>query len=379
VAGTGAVLGLASIAPMLGDWPPTRLRYEIESTMRGERFSGSGVSSDLVLVWLRRLLLVAVGGCVAALVLAMHAARRNNAARIGLTVVLPITAIASFAAGVVGLLLAVAAIYSGVLLWSRDAGVWFLRPSVQAPTRAGPVPPPPRIPAHHSSKERPDTMSTQPPQHEGSAPGQSGPGQSDPGSAYPGSSQSGPTYPGPSYPPPPPQPYGGQGGYGGGYGGSPVPRGRPGTVTAAAITTIVMAALTGLGWALIGIAFAVGRDALESRLVEDPQFEAFDVSQEDVDTFASALIGISIGAVIICALAIAMSILVLKGRNWARIVLVLLSAITVVISLVMLLGGGFIALLWLVAAGAVIGLLFAGGAGAWFDTRAHNADAGSQY
>ena len=279
MAGVAAVLVLLSIAPMLGDWPPTRLRYEIESAMSGDRFSDAGVSSDLVLTWMRRLLFLAAGGCITTVVLAVHAARRNNAARIALTVVLPITAIASLVAGFAGLLLGAAAIYSAALLWSRDARAWFLRPSVPAHTRAGLVPPPPRISAHHSSKEPPDTMSTQPPDHEGSAPGQSFPGPS-----YPGSGQQGPDYPGPSYPPPPPQSYGGYGG----YGGSPVPRPRPGTVTAAAVLTLVMAGLTGLGGALIGIAFAVSRDQIERSLVTDPQFEAFDVSAEDVETSLKA-------------------------------------------------------------------------------------------
>jgi len=371
VAGVTAALVLISVVAMLADWPPTRLRYEIGSAMR-DRFDDAGVSSEMVLVWMRRLLFAAAAGCVVTIVLAVHTARRNNGARIALTAVLPVTAFASLAAGFAGLMLAIAAVYCAVLLWSRDARGWFLRRSVPAQTSAGPVPPPPRISAYHSSKERPDTMSTQPPPHEGS-----GQGQSYPGPSYPAPGQQGPTYPGPSYPPPPPQSYGG---YGGGYGAPPVPQQRPGTVTAAAIVTIVMASLTGLLWLIVGIAFAASRDQIEDALVSDPQWASLNVSTEDLDTFSSALIGIAFAIVLLCVVAIVLAIQVLRGRNWARIILVIMSGLTAVLALLMVFGQAWIAVVWLVAAAAVVALLFAGGAGAWFDARAHNADAArSQY
>ena len=281
LAGVGAALLLVTVAPMLADWPPTRFRYELESSLRGARFGGGAVSPDTVLVWLRRLLLAAIAGSVATIVLAVHAARRHNGARVALSVLFPLTALASLGAGVVGVLLTAAAVYCAVLLWSHDARAWFLTASAPGHTGAGPVPPPPRVSASHSSKERPPAMSTQPPEHEGHAPY---PGPSQPpaahGSAYPPPTPQAPPYPGPSYPQQPSPAYG-YGSYGG-YGQPPVPRERPGTVTTAAIVTIVMAALTALGWAIIGIAYASAREEIERQLMRDPNFASLDLSAVDL-------------------------------------------------------------------------------------------------
>ena len=367
-AGVAAALTLASIAGLLGDWPPTRLRFEIESAMRGDRFGAAGVSSDTVLAWMRVLLLAAAAGCVTSIVLAVHAARRNNGARIVLTIVLPVTAIASLTAGLAGLLLIAAAIYCAVLLWGGDARAWFLRPSEPAHTRAGPVPPPPRISAHHSSKERPDTMSTQPPE-QGSTPGQPYPGPS-----YPGSGPQGPAYPGPSYPPPSPQSYGGYGQSYGGYGGGPVvPQRRPGTVTAAAVITIVMSGIAALGGLLVTLAYLVDRESFSDGIAEN---EAFSGAAFDADDVATVLFAMFLVVLVLALIAIFVAIKMMRGSGGMRITLVVLSAITIIVGIVTLPVG----LLWSAAAITVIILCFAGGAGAWFDARAHKADsAGSQY
>ncbi|MBA2552791.1 MAG: hypothetical protein H0V10_03665 [Geodermatophilaceae bacterium] len=219
-------------------------------------------------------------------------------------------------------------------------------------------------------------MSTQPPEH-GSTP--SGP-------AYPGPTQPhGATPSGPSYPGPPPPPAWGQspqygqqygspyGGYGGG--GPVVPQRRPAGVTAAAIITIVMSALTGLFWLVIALIYASSRDQIERRLVNDPQFDELDITSSDLENVSSAVYVIAVLTVALCIAAIIFAVLTLRGRNWARILVVILAALTALLSLVAVLGGGLIALIWLVAAVAVIVLLFTGGAGAWFDARAHRADA----
>ncbi len=355
LAGIGAAIVLGSVFSLLSQWVPATLRADLEPVL-----SPSGVSVDSVLGVLRLLLMAAAAGCVATIVLAVYTARRHAGARVALTAVTPVTAVASLVVGIADIPLIAASILCGVLLWDAHAAAWFLTPSERARPGAGPIPPPPpRVPASQIPKERPSAMSTPPTEPEGQPPAQSYP-------QYPG-----PSYPASPGPPPPPQ-------YGspqyGGHGGPVVPRSRPGTVTAAGVTTIVMAAITGVGWVVIGLVWAASRDQIERRLLTDPQFDSLNLTASDLDNVSS---GIYVGAVLaalICLVAVVAAVLMLRGRNWARIVVVVLSAVTALLGLVFVLGGGFLALLWLLAGAAVIVLCFAGGAGAWFDARGYAAD-----
>lgn len=171
---------------------------------------------------------------------------------------------------------------------------------------------------------------------------------------YPGA---GPSYPGsgPAYPyGGPAQPYG--------YVPPYSPDRRPGTVTAAAWITIVLSVLS----VLAGIALAIGADALTKLLRENPEDFSLDGSElQSLEDARVAFVAIGIACVAGSLGAIALAVFVLKRHNWARIVLVVLSGITVAIGLLFTIAA-LIGIFWFVGGIAVIVMLFVGGANQWF-------------
>lgn len=384
LAGSGSALALASIFSVMSSWVPPALREELAALLSQPRFAGTGLTVDAVLDILRVVLMVAAAGCVATIVLALHTARRNSAARIGLTAILPVTALASLGVGLPGLLLLAVSIGSAVLLWGEDARAWFMATSVPTESGAGPtLPPPPRGSAYQPPKERASAMSTQPPEHEGQSSGQPDPhpGSAQPDSAqagsppYPGPAYPGPAYPGPSAPPPQygqpeyGQPQYGQPGYGQpGYGGGPVvPQKRPGGVTAAGVITIVLASVAALAGALVALAYLIDKEGFANQIDDSDAFTGVGVEAADVATF---LFVVFLVVLVLAAFAILAAIRMLKGSAGMRLALVVLSAITILIGILTIPVG----LLWSVAAIAVIILCFAGGASAWFDSRSYDTD-----
>lgn len=177
-----------------------------------------------------------------------------------------------------------------------------------------------------------------------------------PNHPYGQSPYGGPPFPG-QQPPPPGQPYGQ--GFPPPYGKDPDK--RPGTVLAAGLITIILSALT----ALIGLAAAIGasvkRDWIKNHVLDDPTYN-FD--RNDVDRAIDAFIGVSIALVVLSVLAIIAAAFVLRRSNVARILLVVLSGITVAGSLLSI--SSLLSAVTLIGAIVVIVLLFVGGSNDWF-------------
>ena len=174
------------------------------------------------------------------------------------------------------------------------------------------------------------------------------------------------------------QGYGQQPGYGQqqsqgqyGYGQpSPYPARRPGTVTAAAWITIVMTVLTGGVWLLIGIGLLAAGDSVSDGILDEPEGRQF---LQDVDITVdqfrdgvevAGIVGLVFGLLML--LAIIPAVMVLRGSNAGRVLLTVCAAVSVLIGLFFTVTGAFFGLIWVVAAGAVIALLFVGEAGSWF-------------
>ncbi|MBS2936292.1 DUF4064 domain-containing protein [Nocardioides sp. J2M5] len=173
------------------------------------------------------------------------------------------------------------------------------------------------------------------------------------------------------------QPYGqqsyGQPPYGqqpyGQYGQQPYgtvdPDRRPTTVTVAAWITIVFSGLSAALFGIIALMFVVARDEFVSAFDREMQSS---VSTTDVTIDAESLAGVIVAVFLVFALwaliAIVLAVFVLRRSNVARILLVISSSVTALLSLIGI--GSGVSIVPLIAAIAVVVLLFVGGAGDWF-------------
>lgn len=158
------------------------------------------------------------------------------------------------------------------------------------------------------------------------------------------------------------QPYGQQG-----YGAVDPDR-RPTTVTVAAWITIVFSGLTAALFGVIALIFVVARDDFVAGF--DREMES-SVGTTDVNIDADSLAGVIVAVFLVFAvwalIAIVLAVFVLRRSNVARILLVISSSVTALLSLIGI--GSGVSVVPLVAAVAVIVLLFVGGAGDWFKGR----------
>lgn len=161
------------------------------------------------------------------------------------------------------------------------------------------------------------------------------------------------------------QPYGQQPGA-----PSPYPTQRPGVVTAAAIIAMIMSALTGLVWLLFGIFAIASGDSLVEAIRDEPdarrQVDDAGITmtqlQDGIQTFG--IVALILGVLIL--LTILPAVGVLRGSNAARVVLIILAAITVLVGLFFTVFGSGVGLPWAIAGGLVVLFLLLGDAGAWF-------------
>jgi hypothetical protein len=174
----------------------------------------------------------------------------------------------------------------------------------------------------------------------------------------------------PAQPPPygqQPAPYGqpayGQPGYP--YGG-PASDERPGSVTAAAVITLVFSGLSLLLYAFILIALIVARDEVMDAITQEPDFEDLGIS---ADSAFGAIVAFVAVFLVWCLIACILAALVLRRSNAARITLVVSSAMTAVFSLLSI--TSIVSVVTLLAGIAVIVLLFVGGANDWFKRKGH--------
>ena len=210
----------------------------------------------------------------------------------------------------------------------------------------------------------------QPPPYPGQQPSPSGgsyPGQqssSGGGGSYPG-------YPGgqPGGQPGYQQQQYGQGGQGQ-YGGSGQ---RPGGVTAAAWITIIMSALTGILWLLLGLAMLVAGDEINEEIQKDEatmdELDRAGITGQQLEDSIQVfgIVCIVIGLLMMAVIFLARG--VLKGSNGARIGLVIASVLTVIVGLLLI--GTLVSILWIIAGIAVIVLLYVGDANRWFASKSH--------
>lgn len=160
---------------------------------------------------------------------------------------------------------------------------------------------------------------------------------------------------------PPPAPYAAHSGD---------PDKRPGTVTAAAVISILFSAISALLFGALTVAFLVARDgivdAIDDEVAGQSQFEDF--SAADIADVGLVVMGI---LTVWCLIALVLAVLALRRQNWARITLVISAAVSAVLSLLSF--AAIFPLVTLIAAIATIVLFFTGGANDWYSRKGNPA------
>lgn len=129
----GSVLALVGIFGAQGELRGSALRREIESLLADERLSAVDISVDAVLNAVEVGLMVGAAASVAAIVLAVYAARGHNPSRIALTVLGGCAAVFVLLSGLPGIAIALFVAYTVSLLWRAPVRAWFAAASSSGP------------------------------------------------------------------------------------------------------------------------------------------------------------------------------------------------------------------------------------------------------
>lgn len=342
LAGAGSLIVLISTVTMLADWAPREVRSEVETMVDQPPLDAYDLGVDQVLEWMRLAMMMVAAASVAAIILAIYAARRHKGSRIALTVVSATSSLVFVASGLAGLLPAAMAIVCIVLLWSRDANDWF------KPERA-------RKRAEAAARAGVGSVA-------GSSPDSSTQALPDPGD---------PSSPGAAEPPEQQQPRPADVPFGSAprtvarppyaTGRPPAPRAAsaklPGTVLAAVLTATVMAGAVVLAGLVVVAGYATAPADLGTELLDNPALENNPQIESlgwTAQTLGEIVVYSMVGLLVLALVAIGAALWVLRRSNAARIVLVVLSGVTIALSVVATIVG----IPWIVAAIAVIVLLY---------------------
>ena len=157
--------------------------------------------------------------------------------------------------------------------------------------------------------------------------------------------------------------------YGTPYGSQSDPGKRPGTVTGAAITTLVLSGLVGLLMLFGTIALAASKNDILRR-VQDEMDRQNPQTSFNADSVYGAILAVCIVIIVWCLIACLLAVFVLRRSNGARITLVVSCAVTAILSLLAI--GSVVSGITLIASIVVIVLLFTGGANEWFSGRSRD-------
>lgn len=170
------------------------------------------------------------------------------------------------------------------------------------------------------------------------------------------------------------QPYGQQQpyGYGQPFSGSAYPplpgsAGRPGGVTAAGVITLVLSGLCAALFLILSLVMFAAKgdflDAMKDELADRDNA----LTINDLDQLYGVIVTVILAFLIWCLAACVLAVLVLRRHNVARILLVVSSSVTALVSLLAITSG--VSVVTLAGSIAVIVLLFTGGANDWFARR----------
>jgi len=314
----GSVVVVLTVFDQMGTFHTVEVREAVERFLAEPPADGLGLSVDGTLTLLRVLSMVAAGCASATAVLGWHVLRRDRASRVALTIL----AVPLFLTGMVagGFFSSVVAA-SALMLWSRPARDWFDGVSRQAQV------------VHPSGARQPGTSPPPTPD------------------------------PRPAGDPPP------YAGFGSPQGVTPVVpaegRTRPDQVMWACALTWSFSVITLAILAVSAVALAVdGTGAIDEVKRQNPDLDTAGMSDRML------LVGVAVFLVGLFVWAIAAMVVawyVWKGREWARITLIVSSGLTVGLALIGLLTF-FVTLPLLIASGVAMRLLLSRPTAAWCRT-----------
>jgi hypothetical protein len=319
----GSVFALALVVERLSGLHTLESQERIESFLAKPPGSDLGVSVDTVIALIRTLAMVTAGCATAAGILGYQVLRRSRSARVAVTVL----AVPLFLAGMVtgGFITSVVAA-SAAILWLQPARSWF--DGTPAPERRkAPVAVPPPVPT---------PLGPPPPP---APPGSLGP---------PPPTVSWPAPPRPAAP-------------------APAADARPASVLWACVLTWASSGLVVLLLVASSVALAVRPGLMLDEVHrENPDLASQGVSDAAVVALAFVMIA---GLVVWCVAVSVLALLVLRGVDWARIVLVVSAAVCSVGCLIGAVIGAFLLVVPLLASAVCIGLLVRPETRPWFERR----------
>lgn len=349
--------------------------------------SGMSVTLDQMLDAMHIGVLVSAAAATAAIVMGIQALKRDRVAPL---VLIGLSLLVIGGSLMLDPLMGMFVAAGTGLLWSGPARDWYAGRPIRASRMELAMQSAGNPAAGSGSDREPSAMEGQP----GEQPSQQAFPET---SQHPGTSQQPPPEPTPapapqaSPPPygqppaygPPAHPYGqapvygapahpyGQPAFGQGAQGQPpvgpVPSGRPGSVKAAAIITIVLSSLTALGAGLTMVALLIlPRDevqrAIDEQLATDPRLAEGLPEGVSISDLV-AMVGVVLGVFVIwAAIATMLAIMVWRRHNWARALLVASAVVATLVSLLAL----PLTAVHVLAAIAVVLLLVVPASNAWF-------------
>ena len=141
---------------------------------------------------------------------------------------------------------------------------------------------------------------------------------------------------------------------------------RPGTVTAAGWTTLILSGLTALLFGFFTVAMIVAKDDMIEEI--DRQFiDAGATGDFNAEDAYGVVVAMMVVLTAWCVIACMLAIFAMRRSNVSRILLVISASVAGLLSLLLI--GSVVSALWLLACIAVVVLLFTGGASGWYARR----------
>lgn len=340
----GSLLVLVTVFERMAGVNDLETREAIAKFLAEPPYDGLGWDVPAVQTMIRVASMIAGACAAAATILGFHVLRRNRGARIGLTVLaVPLFLSGLVAGGFLSSLVAVAA----VMLWLEPSRDWF----------AG------RAPRTRPEAERRERTPERPEQLPPSTPASSGPravqgfGTPDVHETTPLPAYGPATGPatGPAYDPT-------------AWAATPPPAKRPPAVVAAAVVTWVFAGLAGLLMAVAALFMLTSPDLMFDEMRrQDPSLFSGSVTEDNVRTGILVLAAVLV--VWSAAVTAAGVVLILRRREWARVMLLVSAAVAGLFSGLGVLQGQVVLLLPMLGAAAVFTLLLRADVRAWMAAR----------